>query len=167
MSAVPAARRNLAPLLTPEVVLVRPAVGGVAYVGRSVAVALRSRGHTVAELELGRLMAAVDHTFVFHDVPRHPPVRRDLAFVVPESVPAGELQGILIPAFVFVKGTQIPPGVRGRTQVTDGLSDPRCFIQHVGSTQQESTVRVREVRAQGAVGQADGDQAVGDIVRRF
>ena len=52
MSAVPAARRNLAPLLTPEVVLVRPAVGGVAYVGRSVAVALRSRGHTVAELEL-------------------------------------------------------------------------------------------------------------------
>ena len=52
MSAVSAARRNVAPLLTPEVVLVRPAVGGVAYVGRSVAVALRSRGHTVAELEL-------------------------------------------------------------------------------------------------------------------
>jgi glycosyltransferase involved in cell wall biosynthesis len=38
--------------LAPEVVLARPAVGGVAYVGRSVAASLRSRGHTVAELEL-------------------------------------------------------------------------------------------------------------------
>src|SRR5207253_4260573 len=50
--AVSAARRNVAPFLAPEVVLVRPSVGGVAYVGRSVAGALRSRGHTVAELEL-------------------------------------------------------------------------------------------------------------------
>jgi len=52
VSTVSAARRNVAPLLAPEVVLVRPAVGGVAYVGRSVAVALRSHGHSVAELEL-------------------------------------------------------------------------------------------------------------------
>jgi len=52
VSAVSAARRTRAPLLAPEVVLVRPAVGGVAYVGRSVAAALRTRGHSVAELEL-------------------------------------------------------------------------------------------------------------------
>jgi glycosyltransferase involved in cell wall biosynthesis len=52
VSAVSAGRRTVAPRLAPEVVLARPAVGGVAYVGRSVAAALRSRGHTVAELEL-------------------------------------------------------------------------------------------------------------------
>jgi len=52
MSPVAAARRNVAPLVAPEVVLVRPAAGGVAYVGRSVAAALRSRGHSVAEVEL-------------------------------------------------------------------------------------------------------------------
>lgn len=52
MSAVSAARRTMEPRLAPEVVLARPSVGGVAYVGRSVAAALRSRGHTVAELEL-------------------------------------------------------------------------------------------------------------------
>jgi glycosyltransferase involved in cell wall biosynthesis len=42
----------VAPPPAPEVVLVRPAVGGVAYVGQSVAVALRDRGHTVVEVEL-------------------------------------------------------------------------------------------------------------------
>src|SRR4029077_5656878 len=36
----------------PEVVLARPAVGGVAYVGRSVAAASRRRGHTGAQLAL-------------------------------------------------------------------------------------------------------------------
>ena len=43
----------------------------------------------VAELEFGAVMNAADRDFVFRDVPRLPPVRRDLAFVVPADVAAG------------------------------------------------------------------------------
>jgi phenylalanyl-tRNA synthetase beta chain len=42
----------------------------------------------VAELDVSALEIAVDRTVSFRDVPRFPPVRRDLAFVVPASTPA-------------------------------------------------------------------------------
>ena len=70
-----------------------------------------------------------------------------------EGRPAGELQGVLIPAFVFVEGTEIPPGVRGRALVVDGLSDPRGLIQHVEGTLRKGTVGVGEVRTKRAIGQ--------------
>ena len=41
------------------------------------------------------LMAASGGRFELRDVPRFPPVRRDLAFVVPEAVPAGAVQAAL------------------------------------------------------------------------
>ena len=49
----------------------------------------------VAELEVEDLMAATEAGFVLHDVPRFPPVRRDLAFIVPADAPAGGVQAAL------------------------------------------------------------------------
>ena len=46
----------------------------------------------VAELEVDALLAATTKEFAFRDVPRFPPVRRDLAFVVAEDVAAGAVQ---------------------------------------------------------------------------
>jgi phenylalanyl-tRNA synthetase beta chain len=49
----------------------------------------------VGEVELGPLQAAASRDFRLVDVPRFPPLRRDLAFVVAEEVPAGTLQAAL------------------------------------------------------------------------
>jgi phenylalanyl-tRNA synthetase beta chain len=49
----------------------------------------------VVELEVEALMAASDFAFTIADVPRFPPVRRDLAFIVGESVPAGDVEAQL------------------------------------------------------------------------
>jgi phenylalanyl-tRNA synthetase beta chain len=49
----------------------------------------------VAELELEPLRAAASRSFQLEEIPRFPPVRRDLAFVVRDDVPAGELQEAL------------------------------------------------------------------------
>ena len=46
----------------------------------------------VAEIELDPLRTAASRPFRLLEVPRFPPIRRDLAFVVPEEVPAGALQ---------------------------------------------------------------------------
>jgi phenylalanyl-tRNA synthetase beta chain len=46
----------------------------------------------VAEMELDPLQAAASRPFRLLEVPRFPPIRRDLAFVVPEEVPAGAVQ---------------------------------------------------------------------------
>jgi phenylalanyl-tRNA synthetase beta chain len=46
----------------------------------------------VAEIELDPLRTAASGPFRLLEVPRFPPIRRDLAFVVPEEVPAGSLQ---------------------------------------------------------------------------
>jgi phenylalanyl-tRNA synthetase beta chain len=49
----------------------------------------------VVEIELDPVQAAAARPFRLLDVPRFPPIRRDLAFVVPEEVPAGALQAAL------------------------------------------------------------------------
>jgi phenylalanyl-tRNA synthetase beta chain len=49
----------------------------------------------VAELELEALMAAAGATFTLREIPRFPPVRRDLAFVVPVDAPAGDVGAAL------------------------------------------------------------------------
>jgi phenylalanyl-tRNA synthetase beta chain len=48
-----------------------------------------------AELELEPLRAAASRAFRLVEVPRFPPVRRDLAFVVDDEVPAGAVQAAL------------------------------------------------------------------------
>jgi phenylalanyl-tRNA synthetase beta chain len=65
-------------------------------------------------------MAAASAGSSFRDVPRFPPVRRDLAFVVPDEVPAADLQSALVEAagplldactlFDVFRGPPIPAG---------------------------------------------------------
>jgi phenylalanyl-tRNA synthetase beta chain len=52
----------------------------------------------IAVLGLEPLRAAAGATFELREVPRFPPVRRDLAFVVPVSVAAGELADAIVEA---------------------------------------------------------------------
>jgi phenylalanyl-tRNA synthetase beta chain len=52
----------------------------------------------VAELEFAAVVEGAAHEFAFRDVPRFPPVRRDLAFILPESAPAGTVQAALVEA---------------------------------------------------------------------
>jgi phenylalanyl-tRNA synthetase beta chain len=49
----------------------------------------------VIELDVAALAAAARSVTTYRDVPRFPPVRRDLAFVVDASVPAGRLRAAL------------------------------------------------------------------------
>ena len=49
----------------------------------------------VAEIELEPLRAAASHDFRLVEAPRFPPVRRDLAFVIDDDVPAGVVQATL------------------------------------------------------------------------
>jgi phenylalanyl-tRNA synthetase beta chain len=74
----------------------------------------------VAEIALDPLRSAAARTFRLVEVPRFPPVRRDLAFVVPEAVPAGALQAVVDAAggslldrstlFDVFRGGAIPDG---------------------------------------------------------
>jgi phenylalanyl-tRNA synthetase beta chain len=74
----------------------------------------------VAELELEPLRAAASRDFRFVEVPRFPPIRRDLAFVIDEDVPAGAVTAALESAagelldrsllFDVFRGDAIPDG---------------------------------------------------------
>jgi len=74
----------------------------------------------VAELELEPLRAAASRAFRLVEVPRFPPIRRDLAFVIDEDVPAGGVQAALEAAagelldrsllFDVFRGGAIPEG---------------------------------------------------------
>lgn len=74
----------------------------------------------VAELELDPLRAAASRPFHLVEVPRYPPIRRDLAFILDEDVPAGAAQAALEAAagplldrallFDVFRGGAIPEG---------------------------------------------------------
>jgi phenylalanyl-tRNA synthetase beta chain len=76
----------------------------------------------VAALEVEALMAATEKEFVFREVPRFPPVRRDLAFVVADDVPAGEVHGAIEATggellsrcvlFDVFRGSSLPEGTK-------------------------------------------------------
>ena len=82
----------------------------------------------MVELRLDPVRAASAHAFRFVEVPRFPPVRRDLAFVVPDDVPAGALHAVVEAAggallarstlFDVFRGGAIPDG---RTSLAFGL----------------------------------------------
>jgi phenylalanyl-tRNA synthetase beta chain len=55
---------------------------------------LRGRAY-VAEIALQPLLAGADCTPQYYPLPRYPAVARDLAIVVPESVPAGEIERVV------------------------------------------------------------------------
>lgn len=51
-----------------------------------------------AEFEVDAISRAGTQTMELHDVPRFPPIRRDLAFEVSEDVPAGQVHSLLMQA---------------------------------------------------------------------
>jgi phenylalanyl-tRNA synthetase beta chain len=76
----------------------------------------------VCVLGLGALGGAANEGVTLRDIPRYPPVRRDLAFLVPAATPAGTVHGILRDAggelvdastlFDVYVGDRIPPGTK-------------------------------------------------------
>jgi len=49
----------------------------------------------MAEIELAALIAHADPTIAVRDVPRFPPIRRDLSFALDEGVPSGDVLGAI------------------------------------------------------------------------
>ena len=95
-----------------------------------IAESLRIEGRVaVAELEIDALMAATQKEFVVTEPPRFPPLRRDLAFVVPEDVPAGavgaaleEAAGDLLSSCVLFdvfRGGSLPEGTKSLAFTVD------------------------------------------------
>ncbi len=76
----------------------------------------------VFEVDLGALSAAGGGSFSFRDVPRYPPVRRDLAFIVPEDAAVGEVSSAVEAAagplmdrcvlFDVFRGESLPEGTK-------------------------------------------------------
>jgi phenylalanyl-tRNA synthetase beta chain len=76
----------------------------------------------VCALGLTPLREAAGRMFTFRDVPRFPPVRRDLAFVLPADAPAGHVRETLVDAgapevdactlFDVFEGAPLEPGTR-------------------------------------------------------
>jgi phenylalanyl-tRNA synthetase beta chain len=74
-------------------------IGLVGELHPRVAASLGIEGRVaVVELELEPLRLPASRALRLAEVPRFPPVRRDLAFVVPEEAPAGEVQHALVAA---------------------------------------------------------------------
>jgi phenylalanyl-tRNA synthetase beta chain len=98
-------------------------VGGIGELGPRVAARLDLPARVaVVELDVGVLSARAGSGAVYSDIPRFPPVRRDLAFTVDASVPAaavraaleesgGELVGAVLLFDVF-EGDPLPQGTR-------------------------------------------------------
>jgi phenylalanyl-tRNA synthetase beta chain len=77
---------------------------------------------SVGVVGLGSVQRAAGRAFAFEDVPRFPPVRRDLAFIVPEDVPAEQVRAALVEAagelldactlFDVFRGGSLPEGTK-------------------------------------------------------
>ncbi len=98
-------------------------VGVVGEIHPNVAAALDIAGRVaIGVVGLGALTEHVAGGFTYRDVPRFPPVRRDLAFTVPDDVPAGavaaaidEAAGELLGSdrvFDVFRGPSLPPGTK-------------------------------------------------------
>ena len=91
----------------------------------------------VVELEVMALMQASRSEFVFAEVPRFPPVRRDLAFIVPEVTPAGhvaerlrEVAGDLLDQatlFDVFRGGSLPAGTKSLAFAVDFRASDRTL----------------------------------------
>ena len=74
----------------------------------------------VGVVGMASLMRGAGGAFAFRDIPRYPPVRRDLAFVLPEDAPAGAVRSTLLEAagdllsrstlFDVFRGGSLPEG---------------------------------------------------------
>ena len=92
---------------------------------------------SVAEVEVAALLEASEETFAFQEGPRFPPVRRDLAFVVSEDVPAGsvlhaieEAAGDLLAScrlFDVFRGGSLPEGSKSLAFALDLRAEDRTL----------------------------------------
>jgi phenylalanyl-tRNA synthetase beta chain len=92
---------------------------------------------SVGELDVAALLGGTGKEFLVRDVPRFPPVRRDLAFVVPEPTPAGEVQRALEEAagellgecvlFDVFRGGSLPEGAKSLAFTLDFRAPDRTL----------------------------------------
>ena len=92
---------------------------------------------SVGELDVAALLAGTGKEFLVRDVPRFPPVRRDLAFVLPGSTPAGEVQHALEEAagellsecvlFDVFRGGSLPEGAKSLAFTLDFRAPDRTL----------------------------------------
>jgi phenylalanyl-tRNA synthetase beta chain len=111
------------PVRSAEILIEGARAGVLGEIHPRAAAALDIDGRVaVAELEFESVMNAAAHDFAFRDVPRFPPVRRDLAFVVPNDAPAGKVREALVEAagalldrcllFDVFRGGSLPDGTK-------------------------------------------------------
>jgi phenylalanyl-tRNA synthetase beta chain len=89
------------------------------------------------ELVLDPLLSAATGSTIVRDVPRFPPVRRDLAFVVADDVPAGEVQAAIDEAagdllgrsalFDVFRGPPLEPGTKSLAYAVDLRAEDRTL----------------------------------------
>jgi phenylalanyl-tRNA synthetase beta chain len=106
----------------------------------------------VFEVDLGVLGDAGAGTFAFRDVPRYPPIRRDLAFIVPDVTAAGEvLQAIEASAgplldrcvlFDVFLGGALPTGTKSLAFALDLRSPDRTLETEEADAVVDTIVRV-------------------------
>lgn len=92
----------------------------------------------LAEIELDALALWASKGATFRDIPRYPPVRRDLAFVVDEGTPAGAVQAELVDAagelltdctlFDVWSGPPLPAGTRSLAFALDFRAPDRTLV---------------------------------------
>ncbi len=93
----------------------------------------------VAELDVLALMEASEEVFAFLEGPRFPPIHRDLAFVIPETVPAGSVQGAIESAagalleasrlFDVFRGEPLAPGTKSLAFGLDLRAEDRTLTR--------------------------------------
>jgi phenylalanyl-tRNA synthetase beta chain len=91
----------------------------------------------VGELEFDALLGAAGKAFVFRDVPRFPPLRRDLAFVVPDGAAAGDVRAAIVEAggglvdrcvlFDVFRGGSLPSGTKSLAFAIDFRAPDRTL----------------------------------------
>jgi phenylalanyl-tRNA synthetase beta chain len=113
-----------------QVLLDGSPIGAVGELHPGMAARLEVTGRVAAgEVMLDPLLAEARDAMVVAEVPRFPPVRRDLAFTVPEEVPAGEVQAAIEVAagdllgrcvlFDVYRGAPLEPGTKSLAFAVD------------------------------------------------
>jgi phenylalanyl-tRNA synthetase beta chain len=108
------------------------------------------------ELDVDRLIERVPDLVVYEDVITYPPVRQDLAFSVPEDVPAGDLVAAAHEAagpelramrpFDVYRGEQVEPGRKSIAFRVEFQSPERTLSDEDAATLRERLVSALERR---------------------
>jgi len=119
----------------------------------------------IAELDLEALQALAPIAHVFEAVPRVPPVVEDLAFIVPESVPAAALAAVLREAgaplvrevrlFDVYQGPPIPPGHRSLAFTVFYQAEGRTLTDREVAALRERLIRAAAERLGAVVRQKE------------